>query len=57
MLLGACTLVKPYPHDVPIIAKSIRPMSVAMPLLAWMLASAAWSLDSEAAANVSYVWR
>ena len=53
LLLAACTLVAPRPDGLPIIAKSIRALSAAVPLLAWMLASAAWSPDSEAAADLT----
>jgi O-antigen ligase len=52
LLLAASTLIASRPDSQPIIAKSIRALSAAMPLLAWMLASAAWSPDSEAAASV-----
>src|SRR5947209_12351006 len=53
LLLAACTLVAPGPAGLAIIAKSIRTLSAAMPLLAWMLASGAWSPDSEAAAGLT----
>ncbi|MBV8506365.1 MAG: hypothetical protein JOZ11_11245, partial [Alphaproteobacteria bacterium] len=53
LLLAACTLVASRPDGLPIIAKSIRALSAAVPLLAWMLASAAWSPDSEAAADLT----
>jgi len=52
LLLAVCTLIAARADDLPIIAKSIRALSVVVPLLAWMLASAAWSPDSEAAANM-----
>jgi O-antigen ligase len=51
MLLAACMLIASRDR-LPIIAKSIRALSTVVPLLVWMLASAAWSPDSEAAANV-----
>ena len=50
LLLTVCTLVTPRPEGLPIIAESSHALSAAMPLLAWMLASAARSPDSEAAA-------
>ncbi len=52
LLLATCTLIVSRRDGLPIIAKNIRALCAAMPLLAWMLASAARSPDSEATANV-----
>jgi O-antigen ligase len=52
LLLAGVTLIVSRPSGVPIIAKSIRALAAVTPLLAWMLASAAWSPDGEASASL-----
>jgi exopolysaccharide production protein ExoQ len=52
LLLAGVALVVSCPSGVPIIAKSIRALAAVAPLLAWMLASATWSLDGEASASL-----
>jgi hypothetical protein len=49
LLLATCTLIVSRCGGLPLIAKSIRALCAAMPLLAWV----AWSLDSETTANVT----
>jgi len=48
LLLAGAAVALWRPSGVPIIAKSIRGLAVVAPLLAWMLASATWSLNGEA---------
>ena len=56
MLLSAgVILMASRPGGIAIIAKSARALAAIVPLLAWMLASAIWSLDGEA--SVSLVLR
>jgi len=53
MLILAFVSLIVSPHDgLPIVARSIRAFAIVVPLLAWMLASGAWSLDGEASAAV-----
>jgi O-antigen ligase len=52
LLLAVAALVAPRPRGVPVIAKTIRALAVVAPLLAWMLASATWSLNGAASATL-----
>ena len=52
LLLAGAALVLPRPRGVPVIAKAIRALAIVAPLLAWMLASATWSLDGDASASL-----
>ena len=52
LLLAAAALLLPQPRGAPIIAKTIHAVLALTPLLAWMLASAAWSLDGAASAGL-----
>src|SRR6202040_27046 len=53
LVLTSVALIASRHDGVPIIAKSVRALAVVAPLLAWMLASAAWSLDGAASVDVA----
>jgi exopolysaccharide production protein ExoQ len=54
MLVLACVALIVSRHDgLPIVPKSVRALMIVVPLLAWMLASAIWSLDGKASAVVT----
>src|SRR5271166_7041047 len=54
MLVLACVALIVSRHEgLPIVARSVRALVIVVPLLAWMLASATWSLDGEASAVVT----
>jgi exopolysaccharide production protein ExoQ len=53
LVLTSVTLIVSRHESVPIIVKSIRALATVAPLLAWMLASATWSLDGAASVDVT----
>jgi exopolysaccharide production protein ExoQ len=53
LVLTSVTLVVSRHDSVPIMTKSIRAVAASAPLLVWMVASAAWSLDGDATAGVA----
>lgn len=52
LLLAGVILIAVRPSGFPIIASSVRALATIVPLLVWMLASATWSLDSEASVGL-----
>src|SRR5262245_18055254 len=55
MLVLTCSvLILARQHSAPILSGSILRFAVLVPLLVWMLASAAWSLDSAASVEVTF---
>lgn len=53
LVLASVSLIVSRQDGLPIVARSIRALAIVAPLLTWMLASAAWSLDGEASAAVT----
>jgi hypothetical protein len=53
LVLAVAVLILPRPRGVPVVAKAVRAFAAAAPLLAWMLASATWSLDGKASLNLA----
>jgi exopolysaccharide production protein ExoQ len=52
LAMTGVTLIVSRRDSIPIMVRSLRALAAVVPLLAWMLASAIWSLDSEASADV-----
>jgi O-antigen ligase len=53
LVLTSVVLIASRHDSVPIIVKGFRALGAIVPLLAWMLVSAAWSLDGAASADVT----
>ena len=53
MLMMTCATLISSQHSGSILVRSIRPLAAFAPLLGWMLASAAWSLDGAASVEVT----